>query len=565
MSISSRPCLAAALLLLLLVASWGLAQAPGPQSGAASSSAAETKTVQPGVEVLASGPVHEAYAQPTQLSPQPPTESAPKQPPAPVPEMPPDQKPQGANVQWIPGYWQWDAEANQFTWITGVYRNVPPGRQWVEGYWTQGANGWQFVHGFWASNAQQNITYVPQPPESREQGPSQPAPGDNYFYVPGNWVYQDNGFVWQPGYWAQVQPNYIYNPPNYFWTPGGYAYVDGFWDYPLADRGLLFAPVAFTQPLWTTPGWFFRPWFVVGPTPLLNAFFVHPAFGHYHFGNLYAANFTRLGFQPWHVFGPRFFDPLYSHYRWQNRGNPLWAANLRNLSLDRVAGRAPLPPNTLTQQLAMHKNISSATLHTAGNIPITRNSTQMLTPLSHAGKMAGSNTPMTKMSTTQLAQQTSSAKAVRDFGQQRQRLELANARTLNSSPSTTVRNQNNSAAIQRFVTNTASRPSFYTPPKIINGSSGSGARIANSPSSGGPRIVNSPSGSGPRIINGNSTSTWATNPARSFHTPAANFVPPRMTYSAGSSMAMPHFHAPTFHAAPFHASGGGGRGGHGHR
>ncbi len=52
------------------------------------------------VEVLARGPVHEAYAEPTEREPVP-TPIVNKEPPKPIEELPPDQKPEGDNVQWI--------------------------------------------------------------------------------------------------------------------------------------------------------------------------------------------------------------------------------------------------------------------------------------------------------------------------------------------------------------------------------------------------------------------------------------------------------------------------------
>src|SRR5271166_3999150 len=58
-----------------------------------------------GVEVLARGPVHEAFAELT-AEPQP-TKVVSKQPPKPLQEMPPEEKPDGA-VTWIGGYWAWD-------------------------------------------------------------------------------------------------------------------------------------------------------------------------------------------------------------------------------------------------------------------------------------------------------------------------------------------------------------------------------------------------------------------------------------------------------------------------
>src|SRR5260370_19981134 len=70
------------------------------------------------VTVQARGPIHEAYAQPTDTAPQA-GPIIPKQPPDPVVEQPPDEKPQGDNVIWIPGYWTWDSDRSDFTWVSG--------------------------------------------------------------------------------------------------------------------------------------------------------------------------------------------------------------------------------------------------------------------------------------------------------------------------------------------------------------------------------------------------------------------------------------------------------------
>ena len=51
-------------------------------------------------------------------------------PPDPIPEEPPDQKPKGDNVQWIPGYWAWDDDRQDFLWVSGCWRVPPSGRNW---------------------------------------------------------------------------------------------------------------------------------------------------------------------------------------------------------------------------------------------------------------------------------------------------------------------------------------------------------------------------------------------------------------------------------------------------
>src|ERR1041384_7336476 len=79
---------------------------------------------QEGVQVLTRGPVHEAFAETVTFDPQPGI-VVPKTPPAAIEERPPDERPEGANVVWIPGYWAWDDERGDFIWISGVWRNLP--------------------------------------------------------------------------------------------------------------------------------------------------------------------------------------------------------------------------------------------------------------------------------------------------------------------------------------------------------------------------------------------------------------------------------------------------------
>ena len=59
-----------------------------------------------GVEVLTRGPVHEAFAETISFDPEPGVVVA-KPVPEPIEEVPPEQKPAGANVEWIPGYFAW--------------------------------------------------------------------------------------------------------------------------------------------------------------------------------------------------------------------------------------------------------------------------------------------------------------------------------------------------------------------------------------------------------------------------------------------------------------------------
>lgn len=249
-----------------------------------------------GIEPLDKGPVHEAFAQPGNKNPQPGL-IVHKQPPQLVDEMPPDQKPEGNNVQWIKGYWAWDADRNDFIWVSGFWRVAPPERHWVQGSWVQVDDGWQWSPGYWAAIQQDNTAYLPQPPESLDYGPSTPAPSDDTFYVPGNWVYTNSDYVWQPGFWSYYQPGYTWVDASYYWTPYGYVYSSGYWDYPWWNRGWLFAPVWFHRPwlFWNT-GHFYRPFWGIN-TPFLSAFFWGSRFPHhYWYGRPGDPFFARSGF-----------------------------------------------------------------------------------------------------------------------------------------------------------------------------------------------------------------------------------------------------------------------------
>src|SRR5262245_15793243 len=93
-------------------------------------------------EFLGRAPVHEGFAQPQDLQSAP-APLAPREPPAPLVETAPAERPEGDDVHWIPGYWQWDDERKDFIWITGSWRTPPPGRKWAPGAYVKTEQGWQ--------------------------------------------------------------------------------------------------------------------------------------------------------------------------------------------------------------------------------------------------------------------------------------------------------------------------------------------------------------------------------------------------------------------------------------
>jgi hypothetical protein len=323
------------------------------------------------LEVQARGPVHEAFAQlaPTNPDPGP---VIPRQPPKSVAELPPEQKPDNEQVQWIPGYWSWDTDRKDFVWVSGTWRAAPAERQWVPGHWSKTTDGWQWAPGFWAETQQRELDYVPRPPDSQDRGPSAPAPNVNSFYVPGCWLPLDGRFVWRPGFWSACRAGRVWIPSRYAWTPGGYVFLNGYWDYGLEGRGLLFAPVYFSKPLYSDPMYGYQPNYVVGMGPLLDCLFARPGYGSYYFGDYFGDRYEGLGFAAWPAYGGRAFDPLYRYYSWSHRGDPSWQRGLQASYANRAAGRLTLPPRTLAAQTALLQSNSLARTADRSSLQVVR-------------------------------------------------------------------------------------------------------------------------------------------------------------------------------------------------
>ena len=310
-----------------------------------------------GVEVLTRGPVHEAFAETVAFDAQAGI-VVPKAPPAAIEELPPDQKPEGTNVAWIPGYWSWDDERNDFVWLSGIWRALPPGRQWVSGYWAQAAGGHQWTSGYWADARAAQVEYLPPPPATVEVGPNVGAPSADYTWIPGCWVWQAGRYLWRPGYWATMQTDWLWVPAHYVWTPRGHVYVGGYWDYSVARRGVLFAPVYFSGAYHRRPGYAYSPSVVINLAFFTDHLFARPRYGHYYFGDYYAAAYVTAGYYPWfsrHV-QRHGYNPFYAHERWVHRKDRDWDRRIQvdfRTRRDRVDAR---PPRTMADQRRLTAN-----------------------------------------------------------------------------------------------------------------------------------------------------------------------------------------------------------------
>lgn len=307
----------------------------------------DRSAVEDGVEVLTRGPVHEAFAGTIRFDPEPGVVVM-RPVPEPVEELPPEQKPTGDNVAWIPGYWAWDDERDDFLWVSGIWRSLPPGRQWVSGYWATSPRESQWASGYWADAQASEIDYLPEPPQTVEAGPNIDAPSENHRWLPGFWIWQDNRYVWQPGYWATAHENWVWTPPHYVWAPRGYVFVDGFYDYPVARRGVLFAPVFFNSNVDSQGGYFFSPRTVINPAVFASHLFLRPDYGHYYFGDYYGNDYATRGFSPWLSYASSRvgYDPFFAHQQWSNRNDSQWNQRVESEFAYRSNNDDARPPRT---------------------------------------------------------------------------------------------------------------------------------------------------------------------------------------------------------------------------
>ena len=300
-----------------------------------------------GVQVLTRGPVHEAFAETVTFDPEPGI-VVPKAPPAAIEELPPDQKPEGANVAWIPGYWGWDDERSDFLWVSGVWRALPPGRQWVPGYWGRSAQGFQWTSGYWADAQASEVEYLPEPPATVEVGPNIAASSADHTWLPGCWIWQQGRYAWRPGFWATVAAGLGLDSGPLRLGPRGYVFVDGYWDYSIGRRGVLFAPVYFDAGVYARRGFSYSPTTVIDLGVFANHLFLRPRYQHYYFGDYYAANYRSAGFYPWFSINTgRFgYDPIYAHQRWQHRQDQRMGTA--------PTGGLPKPPRSRNSATAAH-------------------------------------------------------------------------------------------------------------------------------------------------------------------------------------------------------------------
>jgi hypothetical protein len=317
-----------------------------------------------GAQVLTRGPVHEAFAGIVTFNPEPGIVVT-KAPPDVIEEVPPDERPEGNNVSWIPGYWAWDDERSDFLWISGTWRALPPGREWMAGYWGKTAQGYQWISGYWADTTVRETTYLPPPPATLETGPNIAAPSMEYTWTPGCWIWYQGRYAWRPGYWVQGRADWDWSPAHYVWTPRGHIFVGGFWDYSVARRGVLFAPVYFESAVYARRDYHYSPRIVIDLGVFTDHLFLRPRYHHYYFGDYYAASYHQGGFHTSFSFhsSRHGYDPIFSHQRWVHRRDRDWEHRVESSYQYRRDHETARPPRTWSAQRNINPSATESQQH----------------------------------------------------------------------------------------------------------------------------------------------------------------------------------------------------------
>lgn len=160
----------------------------------------------------------------------------PNEPPRPIVERPSGERPDPKAV-WTPGFWEWDPDG-ALRLDRRDWRIPPAGTVWRSGRWIHDARGWYWMPGTWrprseraAIAANRPAWRINGPPAEHPDDTPPPAPGPDYFYVPGHYEPAAPGdrLAWVPGFWAAVQPGWDWIPARWIRRPDGWDYRAGHW------------------------------------------------------------------------------------------------------------------------------------------------------------------------------------------------------------------------------------------------------------------------------------------------------------------------------------------------
>ena len=164
-------------------------------------------------------------------------------------------------MDWIPGYWAWDDERADFLWVSGIWRALPPGRQWVPGYWGRAEN--EEHNGSPATGAtprRMKWNTLRSRPQTLEEGPNIELPPDaEHIWAPRLLGLEPERDLPGTGLLGGGSAKLALDPRPLCLVAASYVFIDGYYDYSVARRGVLFAPVYFHSSVYAQGGYSYSP------------------------------------------------------------------------------------------------------------------------------------------------------------------------------------------------------------------------------------------------------------------------------------------------------------------
>ena len=69
---------------------------------------------------------------------------------------------------------------------------------------------------------------VREPPHERIEEPG-PAPGTEYVWIGGHWIWNGDDWIWRRGHWEVRRVGYRWIPGHWSRRPHGWLWIEGHW------------------------------------------------------------------------------------------------------------------------------------------------------------------------------------------------------------------------------------------------------------------------------------------------------------------------------------------------
>jgi hypothetical protein len=164
-------------------------------------------------------------------------------PPEPYYERP---LPPSVNHVWIDG--EWVPEGDHYRHKPGYWTVPEKDHIWVGGEWKlnpDGSSYWQ--PGYWKPIPHIGVgNWMPEPYYLRP-----PKPSPRHLWVEGDWIWQNNHYVYQTGYWVVPDPNKYFVKGHWAqWPDGEWYWIRGYWK-RIPDNVYVSAPPP--EPIYNRP------------------------------------------------------------------------------------------------------------------------------------------------------------------------------------------------------------------------------------------------------------------------------------------------------------------------